>query len=176
MATDDKDKKDPPEGDPKVPAKTDPPDPDSLGDSGKKALDEERKARRDAEKVVADLQAKLKEIGDRDKSETEKLADRVAAAEKRADEAEVRVLRAEVALDKGLDPTLIKRLTGTTREELEADAEELKLYQKVTEGTPPEGGAKPNPAGRPREDLRGGGDPTGTPPVDLRKVIGEIPR
>lgn len=64
-----------------------PPDPepakdsDALGDAGKKALDAERKEKRAAEKRAADLEARLKEFEDRDKSEAEKAADRIAKAE-----------------------------------------------------------------------------------------------
>jgi len=141
-------------------------------EAGKKALDEERKARRDAERAVAELQGKLKELDDKDKSETEKLADRLAAAEKRADEADARVIRAEVAAAKGLTPAQAKRLTGSTREELEADAAEL-----LETFAPRHGDAdRPNPTNRPKEDLRGGGDPTQRLDPDMRKLVAEIPR
>lgn len=60
------------------PNPTDPTDGD-LGDAGKKALEAERKARRDAEKVARDTQAKLKEFEDRDKSDLQKLQDDLAA-------------------------------------------------------------------------------------------------
>jgi hypothetical protein len=59
------------------------------------------------------------------KSETQKLNDRAAAAEKTASEHQLRALRAEVALDKKLTPSQAKRLVGSTKEELEADAEDL---------------------------------------------------
>jgi hypothetical protein len=41
-----------------------------LGDAGKKALDAERREKRAAEKRAADLEARLKEFEDRDKTET----------------------------------------------------------------------------------------------------------
>lgn len=53
------------------------------------------------------------------------LEERVAGIEKQAKDAEERALRAEVANAKGLTPTQAKRLVGATREELEADADEL---------------------------------------------------
>ena len=53
------------------------------------------------------------------------LEDRVADMERRTAETEMRALRAEVANAKGLTPTQAKRLVGSTREELEADADEL---------------------------------------------------
>lgn len=53
------------------------------------------------------------------------LEDRVAGIEQQAKDAETRALRAEVANAKGLTPTQAKRLVGSTKEELEADADEL---------------------------------------------------
>lgn len=53
------------------------------------------------------------------------LEDRVAEIERRAVESETRALRAEVANAKGLTPSQAKRLVGATKEELEADADEL---------------------------------------------------
>jgi hypothetical protein len=53
------------------------------------------------------------------------LEDRVAEIERAAKDSEQRALRAEVANAKGLTPTQAKRLMGSTREELEADADEL---------------------------------------------------
>lgn len=96
-----------------------------LGDAGKKALDAERRERRAAEKRAADLEARLKDLEDRDKSETAKAAERAEAAEKAAAAAEARALRLEIAAEKGLTPAQAKRLVGDTREELEADASEL---------------------------------------------------
>lgn len=68
---------------------------------------------------------KLSEIEEANKSELEKAQAALAAAEKRAQETELASLRASVALEKGLTPTQAKRLIGSTREELEADADEL---------------------------------------------------
>ena len=53
------------------------------------------------------------------------LEERVAQIERQARESEERALRAEVANVKGLTATQAKRLIGSTREELEADADEL---------------------------------------------------
>lgn len=58
------------------------PDADQLGDAGKRALDAERKAARDAAKRVKDLEAQLKTYEDANKSETDKLNERATAAEK----------------------------------------------------------------------------------------------
>ena len=86
---------------------------------------EVKAALRKANKEAETLRLKLQEIEDRDKSEAQKLAERAEAAEKRATELETRALRLEVAAEKGLTPAQAKRLVGSTREELEADADEL---------------------------------------------------
>jgi hypothetical protein len=53
------------------------------------------------------------------------LEERVAQIERQAQESESRAMRAEVANAKGLTPSQAKRLVGATRDELEADADEL---------------------------------------------------
>ena len=107
-----------------------------LGEGGKKALDAERREKRAAEKRANEAEARLKEIEDRDKSEAQKLADRADAAERRAAELEARTLRLEVAAEKGLTPGQAKRLVGKTREEIEADADDLLETFKATPTTP----------------------------------------
>lgn len=70
------------------------------------------------------------------------LEERVAQIERQAQESETRALRAEVANVKGLTATQAKRLIGATREELEADADELLRdigAQKKTNTVPREG-------------------------------------
>ncbi|HSV92147.1 MAG TPA: hypothetical protein VLH81_03685 [Desulfobacterales bacterium] len=121
----------------------------------------------DANAAMAKLAAQAEEAG---KSELEKAASRIAAAETRASAAEVRALRAEIAAEKGLPPALAKRLAGTTREELEADAAEL-----LAAFPPP---AEPAAStGRPRETLRSGAVPASEPiELDPRKLAAMIPR
>lgn len=75
-----------------------------------------------------DLQAKaakFDEIEQASRSDIEKASERAAAAERERDDARGRLDRLEVALEKGLTPSQAKRLVGSTREELEADADEL---------------------------------------------------
>jgi hypothetical protein len=69
--------------------------------------------------------AKFDEIDAQSKSESEKAIERITAAETARAAAEARADRTEVALEKGLTPSQAKRLVGSTREELEADADEL---------------------------------------------------
>lgn len=173
---DDDNKSDPdkpdPESDPKAddnkpedkPADTD------LGDAGKRALDAERRARSAAEKRAKEAEAKVKEFEDKDKSESERNAEARAAAEKERDEARSEALRLTVAFEKGLTPAQAKRLTGSTREELEADADELLDLFGDKDGKKP-------PSNRPKERLRGGGDPDDEPEeTDPRKLAADIPR
>lgn len=84
-------------------------------------------ARKNEQQAKANAAAakKLAEIEEASKSEADKAAERLTAAEKRAADAEVQVLRLEVAGEKGLTPAQAKRLVGSTREDLEADADEL---------------------------------------------------
>jgi hypothetical protein len=118
----------------------------------------------------ADLKAKaskLDEIEEKTKSESERLAERVAAAERRAIEAEAKVLRVDVAKEKGISNH--RWLSGNTREELEASAAEYLADH------PPANDNGPAPA-KPVEDLRGGGEPAEGPEPDIRKIVESIPR
>jgi hypothetical protein len=112
-----------------------------------------REAEKAAKKEAADARSKAKEFEDKDKTEAEKLRERAETAEKELESAKRNSLVAEVALDKGLTPAQAKRLVGTTKEELEADADEL-LESFKTEDS---GGQAPT--GRPREKLRSGAVP-----------------
>lgn len=86
---------------------------------------EVKAALRKANKEAQDLRLKLQTFEDRDKTEAQKLTDRAEAAEKRAVDLESRALRLEVASERGLTSAQARRLVGSTREELEADAAEL---------------------------------------------------
>lgn len=104
----------------------------SLGEGGKKALDAERKARAAAERTATStakerdkLAARLQELEDREKTDAQKLTERAQAAEAEAAKASARLLRFEVASDKKLPAGWANRLQGSTKEELEADADAL---------------------------------------------------
>jgi|SRR5215467_4894508 len=94
---------------------------------------------------LTEAERRLQEIADRDKSESERLNERLTQAETRASDAEMRLMRFEVAAEKGLDASATTFLSGTTREEIEASADELaKLIgdkPKPTAGF--DGGARP---------------------------------
>lgn len=162
-----------PDDAPKPDQPADPPKGD-LGDAGKKALDEERKARRDAEKKAKDLEDRLKSIEDKDKSEVERLTEQIATLTKERDSAVGRADRLEIAVTKSLDEdkalritSAAKRLTGATREELEADADEF-----LTAFAAPNGEPKPTPPGKPREQLRPGNNDPDAPveETDVKKI------
>ena len=117
------------------------------------------------------LAAKLKEYEDAGKSELEKAQTRIAEADFSRQEAEARALRMEVAMDKGLTVAQAKRLVGTTKEELEKDADEL---LKEFGGKPED---KKKPASRrPDERLRGGTNPEEEGPTDVSKILEQISR
>lgn len=119
------------------------------------------------------LAAKAKELEDANKSEAEKLTERLSGAEKRAQEAELRALRLEVAAEKGLTPAQARRLVGSSKEELEEDADDLLSSFAPKDDAP----KTPRVPGRPKERLRGGGDPE--EPVeetDPRKLADSIGR
>lgn len=128
---------------------------------------------------------KRAEEADSSKSELQKLADRVAAAEKRAADAEAKQLRAEVAQAKGLTAAQAKRLTGSTKEELEADADELLEAfggGKKTEpdAEPGKGGDQPDESagaaifGRPKERLTPGAAPDREPEKTPDQLADEV--
>lgn len=76
-------------------------------------------------KENADAARRLAEIEDANKSELEKERERANQAEAQLIQSRLEADRNAVALSKGLTPTQAKRLMGATREELEADADEL---------------------------------------------------
>lgn len=154
---------------------TDPSETDDKPDDVEAIKTALKKANKEAEtfrlrlKELEPLAAKAKELEDAGKSEVEKLTARLAEAEKRTTTAETARDRYEVALSKGLDLTRAKRLTGTSREEFEADADELAKWSPTQGDTPA--------PGKPVEDLRGGGDPEDTPvETNPAKLAASVPR
>jgi len=174
-----------------------------LGDGGERALKAERDARRKAEadlRTAREELAKVQAAEDASKSDIEKLLAKVDGLEGRAVEAERKALIADIAAEKDLTPAQARRLQGTTREELVADAEELvetfgvKTRPKPkAEGDEPATGdaegepgddkpkgkatedAKPPSVGRPKEKLRGGASPPDTEEaVDHAKLAKSI--
>jgi hypothetical protein len=170
-----------------------------LGDAGKRALQAERDRARTAEaeaKAAREELAKLKADGDASKSELQKLLGKFEEMEKRASEAEQRALRAEVAEAKKLTAAQARRLHGTTRDELMADADDLLASfapaagdgktgetgdgkpaegdGKPADGKPAEGDGKRSILGRPKENLRPGATPPGEETVDAKKIAADV--
>lgn len=120
------------------------PEEDKTGSAGEKTftqaeLDavvrERLKRERDKYADYDDLRAKAGEA-DRNKSALDQVLEKVAGLERRAADADERAVRLEVAQAKGLTPNQAKRLQGKTREELEADADELlAMFQPAKDGT-----------------------------------------
>jgi hypothetical protein len=88
---------------------------------------------------VGELEERLQEYENRDKTELQRLVDAQALAERKAQSAEERLLRYEVAAERGLGMAAAAFLTGTTREEIELRAEELSRLLDE-QGRPPAGG------------------------------------
>lgn len=125
----------------------------------KKLRDEAAKYRTEA-KANADAAKRLADIEAEKAKADQTAAEREAAAEKRATDADARAMRLEVAFEKGLTPAQAKRLVGGSREELEADADEiLRDFPVKTDGRPKGdadlgGRPKPPPANAREADLR----------------------
>ncbi|MEU5424227.1 hypothetical protein AB0H73_01270 [Streptomyces olivoreticuli] len=77
---------------------------------------------------VAELEpaaAELHQLQEAGKTEAQRLNERAEAAERLAEQTRAELVRAQVAHSRGLTERQAARLVGTTREELEADADEL---------------------------------------------------
>lgn len=119
-------------------------------------------------------ESRVKEFEDANKSDTDKLTERATASEKRAETAEHKLLRLQIALEKGLTVKQANRLVGSSQEELEADAEDMLADLAEASGDQT---TKPRVSTKPKENLRGGGDPEQEPEeTDPAKLAALIPR
>lgn len=91
---------------------------------------EVQRALKKANKEAETLRLKLKEFEDKEKTEAEKVAERLTAAEERAAKAERDLLRHRVAVAKGLPSELADRLQGDDEEAMSEDAERLLVVVK----------------------------------------------
>jgi hypothetical protein len=158
------------EADPEKPNTPDPAEADKVDSEAEKWKALARKHEAQA-KANAEAARKLAELEEGSKTEQQKMLDRAAAAEKRAEDAELLVMRLEVASEKGLSPSQAKRLVGSTREDLDLDADELLAAFKQDE--PP----GPSVTRQPVANLRGGGDPTQEPlETDPAKLAESVSR
>lgn len=147
------------------------PAPDNQPDPTAADVEKMQAALKKANKEAETHRLKLKELEDAGKSELERTTSERDEHKTARTTAELRALQLEVAIEKGLTATQAKRLIGTTRDELEADADEL-----VASFKPEESDGKA-PARRPTERLRGGGAPASEPEeTDPRKLAAQIGR
>jgi hypothetical protein len=135
-----------------------------TGDSDWKAEAEKwkglsRKHEAQAKENLAAAQ-KLAAYEESQKSESQKAADRMAVLEREVSEAKTTALRYEVGVEKGVPTKLLRYLSGSTKEELEANA--AQLIADFGTGTDPSKGAGAQ-SGRPREALRPGAAPGANP-------------
>ena len=86
---------------------------------------EVKRALQKANKEAETLRLKLKEFEDRDKTDAQRLQEERDALKLERDTLALENLRREVAEEKGLTPAQARRLVGSTREELEADADDV---------------------------------------------------
>lgn len=97
---------------------------------------QENKSLRSRLKELEARDAKLAEIENASKTELERLAEQLAAAQTDAQEARLQVARSRVVAEKGLPADLAEFLTGSTPEELEQQADKLAaLIPSPGEGT-----------------------------------------
>lgn len=96
---------------------------------------------------AGEFESQLKEFQDRDKTEAEKLAERASKAEQDAAEATTKLLRYEVAAEKGLDAKYAELLTGSTKEDMAKVADRLLELAKPETPSFDGGPRTPAPAG-----------------------------
>lgn len=153
------------------------PDADGLGDAGKRALAAEREARKAAdearratEKQLADLQKQLDglkpaadvfaqirkaAVPEAEKTDLEKLTERLAAQEEATKQERVRRTQLEVIGDLKLGKEWVEFLRGDTYDEMKTYAEKLLALMPKPE---------PAPAAEPAADQTPAGDPPATKP------------
>ena len=145
------------------PPKTEPATGDGLGDAGKRALDALRAENKELAKQLKEIAGRdplkqlLEALGQKPepgKDAVATLTEQVQQLQRGQAEAQLKAARLEVAAAKGLTPAQAARLQGSTREELEADADQLKaLFPAAPAAT----GTPGVPAPDPSQGARGGG-------------------
>ena len=142
----------PPVPKPSPPPSARKPDDDGLGEAGRNALKAERAAAKAEKKRADDALRELEELRRERMPEQERLLAERDDAQTRLSEATARIAalelastRHEVAAEHGLTLAQARRLAGSTREELDADAKAFKAeLASLTPSTPPP--PKPDPS------------------------------
>ena len=125
--------------------------------------------------------AQFEQLDSAAKSEVEKATERAAAAEAKLAKAEADATRLAVAMSKGLTESQAKRLVGSTREDLEADADELlatfRPADTATSATTSTDTATPHVSlTRKPTELSGGLDPDQPAEPSVAQLLEDIPR
>jgi hypothetical protein len=163
-----------------TPAKADPAEPE-----GKTLTQEqidkivENRLAREREKQQTERDAEKQKLEDEKKSAEQKLLDRIAALEEAAKktekdltESQLESLRLRVAQAKGLSESQANRLQGSTKEELEADADDLiETFGGKKDDQKEELSAT---FGRPKEKLTPGASNEDDETVDYKKIADDI--
>lgn len=115
-------------------------------DAVQRLIEAERKNAREANARRRELEQQLQERVEA----ALPLEQRIAAATKRAEEAEHRALRFEIGLAHKLPTEMVDRLKGTTKDEIQADAQSLLSFLKQSpSGLSADGGFQTPPAVQP---------------------------
>lgn len=109
--------------------------------------DEVKRALKKANKEAETLRFKLKEYEDRDKTDLQKLQEERDSLKTERDSLSLAQMRREVADELGLTPAQAKRLVGSTRDELEADAQDILTAFPSTPSKPKFGDVGQGPRG-----------------------------
>ena len=110
------------------------------------------------------------------KSDGQKLTDKVTVAEKRATDAEAKATRYEVAAELGIHAKHLKYLTGSTEEEIKESGKGILDDFPETYGQSGTDADKKQPT-RPKERLRSGAVPNEEPDeTDPHKLAASVPR
>lgn len=122
-----------------------------------------RSLARKHERQAKESSGRLKKYEDQNKSEAERLQEAAQESRTRAERAEANLRRREIAEERAPEhaslaqiKAVAKRLSGESDEDMEADADEL---FSLLAPEPP----KPRTPSRPKERLRGGGEPDEEP-------------
>lgn len=105
---------------------------DELGEKGVDALRKEREARKNAEKALSDLAAKVKAFEDRDKSESEKLQEQLSELSDRASKAERENARLAVIAEYQIPKDFQDLIQGDDADALVATASKVQALIATT--------------------------------------------
>lgn len=133
---------------------------DQLGEAGLKALHAERDARKEAERRLSDTEKRLKELTDQRPAD-QKLADQLAEIQEELSNERIARLRSDAALTHQITPDNLPLLTGTTPDELTAQATRIAALQQAATAAAGANGTITIPGHQPHpgQGLPSGGEP-----------------